>query len=99
MIFNVRKHAYHFSKFVNTFLILCLLIIPAIAFSQDAVPPANDSSICVQKDLKDVLGKKKKATDTAEVEKKVSLLLFPIIGSNPATGFMVGVGGQAAFKI
>ncbi|MDZ7648119.1 MAG: hypothetical protein U5K54_13585 [Cytophagales bacterium] len=28
-----------------------------------------------------------------------SLLLLPIIGSNPAIGFMVGVGGQYAFKM
>ena len=28
-----------------------------------------------------------------------SLLLLPIIGSNPATGFMIGVGGQYAFKV
>lgn len=28
-----------------------------------------------------------------------SLILVPIIGSNPATGFMVGVGGQYAFKM
>ncbi len=28
-----------------------------------------------------------------------SLLLLPIIGSNPATGFMFGVGGQYAFKV
>jgi len=26
-------------------------------------------------------------------------LLVPIIGSNPATGFMFGVGGQYAFKM
>jgi outer membrane protein assembly factor BamA len=27
------------------------------------------------------------------------MLVVPIIGSNPATGFMAGVGGQAAFKL
>jgi hypothetical protein len=27
------------------------------------------------------------------------LLLFPIIGSNPAIGFMLGEGGQYAFKM
>jgi hypothetical protein len=32
-------------------------------------------------------------------ESSGSVLLIPIIGSNPATGFMYGIGGQYAFKL
>jgi hypothetical protein len=56
-------------------------------------------SCCEEKDLKDVLmnwvgmDRKEKGPD------KGSWIVVPIFGSNPATGFMVGVGGQAAFKL
>jgi outer membrane protein assembly factor BamA len=66
--------------------------------SQNELSGSKDS-LCIQKDLKDVIRKARNKTNVIKEEKKVSLLLFPIIGSNPATGFMVGVGGQAAFKI
>jgi outer membrane protein assembly factor BamA len=35
----------------------------------------------------------------ASQEKSGSLLLIPAIGSNPATGFVLGIGGQYAFKM
>ncbi len=58
----------------------------------------NDTS-CVQKELGDVIRVALNKPPKVESEEAGSLLLLPIIGSNPATGFMIGVGGQYAFKV
>ncbi|WP_194776242.1 BamA/TamA family outer membrane protein [Pararhodonellum marinum] len=54
---------------------------------------------CIDKDLpeliREALGKDPKPKEIGAN----SLLVVPIIGSNPATGFMVGLGGQFAFKM
>jgi hypothetical protein len=53
---------------------------------------------CVQKDLPDILrAALNKPPKTATGSG--SFLLIPIIGSNPATGFMFGIGGQYGFKM
>jgi outer membrane protein assembly factor BamA len=54
---------------------------------------------CVQKDLKDLVRESLHRSQKKQKKGDGSILLVPIIGSNPATGFMVGVGGQAAFKM
>jgi hypothetical protein len=80
------------------FLLFFIMVLPGIVTGQDSLKVATDSG-CIQKDLSDLirvaLHKPPKVTKEAEG----SLLLLPIIGSNPATGFMVGVGGQYAFKM
>ncbi len=53
----------------------------------------------VQKDLPDVFRAAFNKTPKIKEEGSQSLLLLPIIASNPATGFILGVGGQYAFKI
>jgi hypothetical protein len=57
-----------------------------------------DSTCAPQKDLPQLI---REGLNKAPKEKEntSSLLLVPIIGSNPATGFMFGVGGQYAFQM
>lgn len=84
-----------FSRLYSILLISTFLCAGTGGFAQE--PEAPDST-CVEKDLIEVgmewMGKtpKEKGPD------KGSMLVVPIVGSNPATGFMAGVGGQAAFK-
>ncbi|MBK7650888.1 MAG: BamA/TamA family outer membrane protein [Flammeovirgaceae bacterium] len=54
---------------------------------------------CEQKELGDVIRAAWHLPAKVKKESTGSLLLLPIIGSNPAIGFMVGVGGQYAFKM
>lgn len=58
-----------------------------------------NSSAVTQKDLGDVIRQMLNKPPKVKPESAGSLLLLPIIGSNPATGFMFGVGGQYAFKV
>jgi hypothetical protein len=65
---------------------------------QDPVSGINDT-LCVQKELGDVVRVALNKPPKVKPQDASSLILLPIIGSNPATGFMVGVGGQYAFKV
>ena len=81
------------------YLILGLLL-PYLAFGQDSTQ-LNDS-LYTQRDLGDVIRKalKKPAKISEDFDDTPGdLLLIPTIGSNPAIGFMIGVGGQYAFKL
>lgn len=60
--------------------------------------PLSDT-ICDQKDLPQLIREARNKPLKVKEEGSGSLILVPIIGSNPATGFMVGVGGQYAFKM
>jgi outer membrane protein assembly factor BamA len=62
-------------------------------------PEALPDTGCVQKDLNELVRQAFRRQPKAPKKRSGSILLVPIIGSNPATGFMVGVGGQAAFKM
>jgi hypothetical protein len=79
-------------------LILNLLFTGLVHAQEESTGTADTT--CVQKELGDLirnaLDKAPKGLDTTSVG---SVLLIPIIGSNPATGFMFGVGGQYAFKL
>jgi len=90
---NISKsHSLHGFFLVCAFLLHCMG-----AFAQtDSIP---DSSNCAQRDLSDVIRAAKHKPPKVKTEKTSSLIAFPIIGSNPATGFMVGLGGQYAFKM
>jgi outer membrane protein assembly factor BamA len=73
-------------------------IIPCIVNGQDTLKISTDTG-CVQKELGDLIRDVFHMKPKIKPEEAGSLLLLPIIGSNPATGFMVGVGGQYAFKM
>jgi Omp85 superfamily domain len=76
-------------------IILIFTTIKGIA--QESQIPID--SICPPKDISDVIRKALKKPPKVKNPDASSLLLVPIIGSNPATGFMFGVGGQYAFKM
>lgn len=82
-------------KIIN--LVILLLLGPLVLLAQNSPPPEGDTT-CVQKDLPDVLRKAMHKPPKSK-EQSGSLLLIPVIGSNPATGFVLGVGGQYAFKM
>ena len=71
--------------------------ISVILTGQDSVKVKSDSLI--EKDLSDVIRSALHKPPKVKSAGAGSLILLPIIGSNPATGFMLGVGGQYAFKV
>ncbi len=83
--------------FLLLFLGFCFVLSPDLS-GQDSLRVSSDTG-CVQKELGDVLRAALHKSPKNKPEASGSLLLLPIIGSNPATGFMVGVGGQYAFKM
>lgn len=66
--------------------------------AQDTLAQQVDTA-CTQRDLPDVIREWRNKPPKAKPEGASSLLLVPVIGSNPATGFILGVGGQYAFKM
>lgn len=76
--------------------IWCLFVF--MHFSSVAQEVITDTT-CPQRDLSDVIRNAMHKPPKVKSEKASSLIVFPIIGSNPATGFMVGLGGQYAFKM
>jgi outer membrane protein assembly factor BamA len=85
------------------FIKLIYLLLPGLwvhVHLQAQAPPATTAdTTCVQRDLPDVLREAMKKPVKVDTSGAGSILLIPIIGSNPATGFMLGVGGQYAFKL
>ncbi len=86
-------------KLISGFLVLLLwnTFNPDFLYGQDS--PASVDTLCLQRDLPDVIRAARNKPPKVKPAGEGSLLLFPIIGSNPAIGFMVGVGGQYAFKM
>ena len=82
-------------KRVFIFIVGCLLASKIAA--QNADIQKNDA-VWVQKDLPQILRNALHKPPKDKTNKAGSLLLIPIVASNPATGFMVGVGGQYALK-
>jgi outer membrane protein assembly factor BamA len=81
-----------------SFLIMLLNItFMTIIHGQDSTRVSSNE--VAGKDLSDVIRAALKKPPKIKPESAGSLLLLPIIGSNPATGFMIGVGGQFAFKV
>jgi outer membrane protein assembly factor BamA len=81
---------------MRAIILLLGIILPFLASSQETKLHKVDTT-CIPTDISEIireaLHKPPKASD-----KSNGLLLFPIIGSNPAIGFMMGVGGQYAFR-
>ena len=83
---------------VLKFWFILVLLSSWLVSAQDSLTVQPDT-ICPERDLSDLIRgalhkPAKKHSDGAG-----SLMLLPIIGSNPAIGFMVGIGGQYAFKM
>jgi hypothetical protein len=80
-----------------SFLLLTTIIISFAVNAQEDAKSVPDTS-CVEQDIGDVIRAALRKPPKSNVEVG-SILLVPIIGSNPATGFMYGIGGQYAFKL
>lgn len=81
---------------------ICFMLFFACIFhaaGQDTIKKAPVDTPCIQTDIAEVLREALNKPVKTATEGSGSLLLVPIIGSNPATGFMLGVGGQYAFKM
>ncbi len=79
-------------------LMVLIFILHGPVSGQDSLRVSADTG-CLQKDLPDVIRQALHKPPKNKTKESGSLLLLPIIGSNPAIGFMVGVGGQYAFKM
>jgi len=80
------------------FFFVLKIALQSLVAAQDSLKVNTDLG-CIQKDLGDVIRAALHKDPKDKSDQSGSLLLLPIIGSNPATGFMVGVGGQYAFKM
>lgn len=87
------------SRFARKFLLLAVFaLVCLLARGQEIGGVVNDTT-CIQKDLPDIIRAARNKPAVIDTSAKGSILLVPIIGSNPATGFMIGVGGQYGFKL
>jgi hypothetical protein len=80
---------------LKTFIFIFLLLFFCFpAFSQDSL----SLKVCEQRDLPDIINEWRHKPPKLPSKDKGSLLLVPVISSNPATGFAFGVAGQYAFR-
>jgi len=82
---------------IISFFVLIFTIATPI-FGQDSLSAIADTG-CVPRDLPDVIRAARHKPPKNKPEASGSLLIVPVIGSNPATGFIFGVSGQYALKI
>ena len=84
-------------KWITLFVILIFLL-PNFVFSQDSLLiPADE--INGQNDLPQLIREARHKEPKVKPDGAGSLLLLPIVASNPATGFMLDIGGQYALKL
>ncbi len=81
-------------KSAKTFITFFLLLVTPAVFSQDSATVQP----CEQRDLPDIIKKWRNKPPKVPSKSTGSLLLVPVISSNPATGLALGVAGQYAFK-
>ncbi|SMO54462.1 BamA/TamA family outer membrane protein [Solitalea koreensis] len=91
-----RKIIEQRAVFLIIHLFILLQHLPFSSAAQDTSAVKN----CPQQDLTDLISKwrNKPPKVKPDTGKNAFLLLFPVIGSNPATGFQIGAAGQYAFK-
>jgi outer membrane protein assembly factor BamA len=77
-------------------LLLLTAFLPLLLYGQDTLELRKE--LITQRDLGDVIRGALNKPPKELQDKSGSLILLPILGYNPATGFMLGVGGQYAFK-
>ena len=92
----MRKRIHTISILKYWFILV--LLGPGLMSAQDAVAVQSDT-LCPERDLPELIRGALNKPPKIKSQDAASLMLLPIIGSNPATGFMFGVGGQYAFKI
>ena len=94
----MKMHKGIFTISMLKFCLILILLGQGLVSAQDSVAVQSDT-LCPEIDLSDVIRGALKKPPKIKTVGAGSLMLLPIIGSNPATGFMFGVGGQYAFKI
>lgn len=86
--------------FVNSFLRICLLsiflIVDNLSYSQlnDSIINSQEVKNCEQQDIFDLIRNKSKPE---KPPRKTMLLVVPNISSNPANGFLLGIGGSSGW--
>jgi outer membrane protein assembly factor BamA len=93
----IITHQVEYSRKQIVFIFLMIAISYSVS-GQDSIVQSADTQL-VQIDVSDLIRKALHKPPKNKPESAGSLLLVPIIGSNPATGFMYGIGGQYAFKM
>jgi hypothetical protein len=93
----MQKKTFNVSRLIIP-IILLNFILPEYTLGQDTLTTILDNAL-QQKEIGDIVREALHKPPKVKEEDAGSLILLPIIGSNPATGFMVGVGGQYAFKM
>lgn len=83
--------------YMTVLMLLCSISNSFSGYAQDSLA-INDLD-AHQTDIVEVIRKARGKEPKDKSNDASSLILVPIIGSNPATGFMIGVGGQYAFKM
>jgi len=83
---------------VLKFWFILVLLSSWVVSAQDSLTIQPDT-ICPERDLSDVIRGALHKPAKVHSDGAGSIMLLPIIGSNPAIGFMVGIGGQYAFKM
>lgn len=78
-------------------LLIMGMLSSCLSNAQVEITGTTDTT-CIQKDVFDIIREALNKPPKKDKGKSGSFLLIPIIGSNPATGFMFGIGGQYAFK-
>ena len=91
-----KKHS-KFSRIAKLVTLVSFFHLSFFAFSQ--TDSLSDSGRCAQRDVADIIREALHKPPKVKTQGASSLIAFPIIGSNPATGFMFGLGGQYAFKM
>jgi outer membrane protein assembly factor BamA len=81
------------------YIILLNLTQSVMIYGQEKDTLTLNRGSITQKDISDVIRQALNKPPKVKPASEGSLLLLPIIGSNPATGFMFGVGGQYAFMV
>lgn len=75
---------------------IIFMLVSISATAQDTTIAITDSA-CAQRDLPDLI-REWRHKPPSKKNKTGSLLLVPVVASNPATGFQFGAAGQYAFK-
>ena len=92
----INRAVKKFSWLIGLVALAFAVCAPALGQDTLNVGPGAD---CPQKDLPDLIRAARHKPPKVKSESAGSLLIVPVIGSNPATGFILGVGGQYAFKM
>ncbi len=75
------------------FLLLSVFIVPGRLIAQTS----DSTEACPVKDISDIIRGSKQSAKV-KLPKNYFIFLTPVIGSSPATGFILGVAGQVTFK-